>query len=153
MTTTAWLRPRSAEYTETDSIVFDSLNTDSNIVSVDPCVSVAVSQGRLNTVETQAILFSDFAASGRCRSAQLELSVSRLGRTQDRLIRLRNSAGWLSEDLSDLTAEDLHIYTVENCDFEFDSSVGFVIDLGPHTVYPSRDTVYIRSVRARFVLE
>jgi len=150
---TPWLRPRIAEYAETDRIQFDNLNTDTATVSLEPCVSVAVSQGRLNTVETQAILYRDFDLSSTVLAAQLHLHVSRLGRTQDRLIRMRDSEGWLSDNLSDLTAEDHHVYTVRDLNISVNSSTGFVIDLGPHTEYPSRNTVYIRSVQARFRLK
>jgi hypothetical protein len=150
---TPWLTPRRVTVAESDSISFSDISDSRDIVTPQSVRSVAQGQGRLSTVESDSLLFSDFPALGHCHSAQLELSVSRLGRTQDRLIRLQNSAGWLSEDLSDLTAEDVNVYTVVHCDFEFDSSVGFVIDLSPHQAYPSANTIYIRSVRARFDLE
>jgi len=150
---TQWLAPRTAEYAETDSVQFVSLNTGQDIISSEPVQGVARSQGGLTTEETSAILFRDFAVSGSVTGVVLELRVSRLGRVQDRLIRLRNSQGWLSSDLSVLTAEDHHAYTVSDISVIANADLGFVIDLGPHSEYPSRDTVYIRSVRARFCIE
>lgn len=119
-------------------------------VSAQPYVSTATSVGRLIRRETAALLYSDFGYSGTASSVVLDLHVSRLGRTQDKVIQLYYNGGLQGSNLADLSAGDRHQYVFEGS-YTVDSSFGIVIDLQPHVDYPSSNTVYIRSVAVQFV--
>ena len=141
------------EYSDGDA----TLDTVNNVISRQPLRGVATSTGRaLNTVQGRSLLYRDFGFNpGSVQAVQLELSVQRFARIQDRQIQL-----WLGseigENLADLSAANFNQYggsdglgwaiTPINPGVpEF----GVIIDLQPHTKYPSADRPIIEWVRLR----
>lgn len=141
-----WLSYSSVVSTEPLEIPFD------NLQSLEPIVGVAVSQGGLRTVETTALVFTGFAISGRVTSIDLELSVNRLARIQDKIIQLWINGAAYSSNLADPTASNLHVYSWRGLDLSWQTDYGVIIDLQPHSQYPSSNLVTVRSVRLRTVV-
>ena len=150
MAWTDWLSPRTVTYFETDEVEFADITRSVDIVSVYPVTTSAFSTGELAGTETNALLFADYAASGIAEAAELRLHVSRLGRIQDKTIRLRSNSEWIGENAADLSAVDVYTYSWQDISVNIDSDLGVVIDLQPHTEYPSSNTVYIRNVQMKF---
>lgn len=122
-----------------------------NLSSLEPVVGVAVSQGGLRTVESTALVFSGFGISGTVTGLDLELSVNRLARIQDKTIQLWVNGAAHSANLADLDAGNRHIYSWRGLDLTWQSDYGVIIDLRPHSQYPSNNLVTVRSVRLRTV--
>lgn len=148
----SWLYPRTVTYKETDEGNFVDITDSLNIISVYPVVTSAYSTGRLEGTETNALLFANYAVSGLASRAELRLHVSRLGRIQDKTIRLWDGSSWIGENRATLDAVDVYTYTWDDLAVDLTADFGVVVDLQPHTQYPSSNTVYIRSVQMRFFI-
>ena len=135
-------------YTQVTAIESGEIQYD-RLVSVEPAVGVGKSTGGLLTEQATALVFTGFDITGTVRGLELKLEVTRLARTQDKTIQLWVNGAATGPNLADLTAGDVHVYTWTDLDLEWDSSMGVVIDLQPHTQYPSSNTIYIRSVGLR----
>lgn len=155
---TKWYTPKIAEALASDEIAYqggvDLAGID--LVSEAAVSGVAQSQGGLIQQGVRSLVFRDFGIDINTvvSAVELELRVDRLSRIQDREIRLwqgravgRNLATALSEDLAvyggELAQWQVDTVTVNTADF------GVLVDLQPHALYPSRDMVYVRSVRLR----
>ena len=140
------LRPYTTvrEY-EDDSVDID-LVTLSSIGSV---TGTATSRGSIIATGSDTLFFSGFGYTGAVTGLELHLHISRLARIQDRVIRFYNAGALIGTDLSDLSAGDVHVYVLDGAR-TIESDFGVVVDVGPHTQYPSANTVYIRSVSVDF---
>ncbi len=135
-------------YTQVVAIEPSEIQYD-RLVSVEPAVGVGKSTGGLFTEQATALVFTGFNITGTVNSLELRLEVSRLARTQDKTIQLWVNGTAVGPNLADLSAADVHVYTWHDLDLEWNSTMGVVIDLQPHTQYPSSNTIYIRSVGLR----
>jgi hypothetical protein len=140
-----WRSYSSVVSTEPLEVPFDNLS------SLEPVVGVAVSQGGLRTVQSTALVFSGFAISGTVTGIDLELSINRLARIQDKTIQLWVNGAAYAANLADLAAGNRHIYSWRNLDLSWQTDYGVLIDLQPHSQYPSSNLVTIRTVRLRTV--
>lgn len=139
-------------YTTVTEYTADTVDIDvSTLVSTAPVTGVATARGALVTRESDGLLFSGFGFTGTVTGLELHLTVSRLARIQDRVIQFYNAGSTLGANLADLAAEDTHIYRLDGA-FDIGSDFGVIVDVGPHTQYPSANTVYIRSVAVRFIV-
>jgi hypothetical protein len=122
-----------------------------NGVSVLPVTGVAstVSRGTLIERGTDALLYSNFAYTGTATTITARLQVTRLARVQDRIIQLSNGTQLIGVNQARLDAEDDQLYVFTG-NFTVNPSFGIVIDLGPHTQYPSSTTIYIRDLSLEF---
>lgn len=163
MTWTKWQSPRKTQELESNEISFASEPLGRTIVSSKPISAVSNYSGGLYTVESSAILFKDFGFdvdSSLVEEIELHLHVSRLGRTQDKTIMLYMDKQ-IGKNRADLEAEDKHTYSggletwkIASANMDYTSpEFGVVIDLQPHTEYPSNVTVYIRKVAVRLKLK
>jgi hypothetical protein len=140
-------------FTDGDSI----LDSTVDLTTVTPVRSVATSNGQLAVQHSRSLVFRSFGipADITVVGIELELTVTRLARIQDKTIQLWYQNRAVGRNLADLTAEDHHVYggatdlwratTVVHSSDDF----GVLVDLQPHTQYPSSNTVYLRSVRLR----
>lgn len=163
MTWTKWKSPRKSQELESNEISFNDEEKPRTIVSNKPISAVSNYFGGLYTVESSAILFSDFGFdvdSDQVEEIELFLHVSRLGRTQDKTISLYMGKQ-IGKNRADLEAEDENVYgggleswKIASANMDYTSpDFGVVIDLQPHTQYPSNVTVYIRKVAVRLKLK
>ena len=120
-----------------------------NGVSVKPVTGVATSVGRLIQQGTDALLYSNFAYTGAATTITARLKVTRLGRVQDRIIQLYNGTQLVGVNQANLAASDDQLYVFTGA-FAVTPNFGIVIDLGPHTQYPSSTTIYIRDLALEF---
>ena len=122
-----------------------------NGVSVRPVTGVAstVSRGTLIEQGADALFYSNFAYTGTATTITARLKVTRLGRVQDRIIQLAQGTQLLGVNQARLDASDDQLYVFRG-NFTVNSTFGIVIDLGPHTQYPSSTTVYIRDLSLEF---
>jgi hypothetical protein len=121
------------------------------LTSSRPIIGTATSSGKIITVEPTALVFTGFAIVGTVNTVELRLHVTRLARTQDKVIRLWYDSKPQAANLADSTAADVHLYRWENLDTVWTAEHGVVVDLQPHAHYPSANTVYIRSVELRSI--
>jgi hypothetical protein len=133
------------------------LDQVSNISTLQPVYAVATSRGPLATRGSQSLLFSNFGITDTATvlGIELELSVSRLARIQDNVIQLWYRGSAQGQNKANLAAEDLQLYGgatdlwgTKNISVT-DPSFAVMIDLQPHTQYPSSNTVYLRSLSIR----
>ena len=137
-------------YTTVREYANDSVDIDlSTLTTIANVTGVATSRGTLITTGSDTLIFSGFGYTGAVVGLELHLHISRLARIQDRVIRFYNAGSLIGTDLSDLTAGDTHVYTLDGAR-TIESDFGVVLDVGPHTQYPSANTVYIRSVAVNF---
>lgn len=156
---TKWYSPRVVDILQSDEIGWQGrilADISTNYVSLEPVSSVAKSQGGVTQVGSQSLVFRDFGIveQGVPESVEIELRVDRLARIQDRTIQLWQS-GAVGRNRARLDSEDTVIYSGDlawwrvdtlNCQ---DTNFGVLVDLQPHSQYPSRDTVYVRSLKIR----
>jgi hypothetical protein len=121
----------------------------SNLTSINPVVGVATSRKGLILKGSSALLFTGFPLSGNIQTLELKLHVSRLSRVQDKTIQIWHNGSIINENVANLEANDIQTYVWNNLNIEWNENSGVVIDLQPHTQYPSANTVYIRSVDLR----
>ena len=121
-----------------------------NGVSVRPVTGVTSTfGGGLIQQGSDALLYSNFAYTGAATTITARLIVSRLARVQDRIIQLYNGTQLIGVNQANLDASDDQQYVFTG-NFTVNPSFGIVIDLGPHTQYPSSTTVYIRDLSLEF---
>lgn len=164
MTWTNWKSPRQQQYVESDEVQFKRSQTGGVLTSARAISGRGNFYGELITTESTAIAFTDFGfeLNGKVvEEIELFLHVSRLGRTQDKVIKLWTGEKPFGKNRADLSAEDENTYsgrlkdwelaTAKNVPYE-SSDFGAYVDLQPHTEYPSSVTVYIRNVKMRLKL-
>lgn len=131
------------------------LDSVSNLSSVLPVIGQATSTGRLKLQGSRSLVFTDFGFPEgiTVQGIELELRVDRLARVQDRVIQL-----WLSQAIGvnkfNLSSADRQLYggdqdlwsLPEGFNSWSAANFGVVIDLQPHTQYPSNNLVYVRSL-------
>jgi hypothetical protein len=120
-----------------------------NGVSVRPVTGVAFTGGGLIQQGSDALLYSNFAYTGTATTITARLKVTRLARVQDRIIQLYNGTQLIGVNQANLDADDDQTYVFTG-NFAVTPSFGIVIDLGPHTRYPSSTTIYIRDLSLEF---
>jgi hypothetical protein len=157
---TTWHFPQQLTQLETTQIDYtDSvgvLDNPQDIVTVKPVVGNATSNGSLVLAEANSVLFKSYGFtidSGLVTSVEIQLSVARVSRIQDRTIQLYMNQP-IGANLADLTAGDVHVYTspaITGVDYT-SANFGCVIDLAPHRLIPSSNSIIIRSVGIRLQL-
>ncbi len=128
-----------------------------NVNSIMPVYGVATSRGGLVTSGSRSLVFRDFGITnpGTVTGIELELEITRLARVQDKTIQLWVNGSAQGRNLADLSAPDVKVYGsstelwgVPGVNVT-DPGFGFLIDLQPHTQYPSNNTVYLRKLILR----
>jgi len=163
MTWTKWKQPTKTQLLELDEVSFNGSSPSRGLVSNKPISAVSNYFGGLYTVESSAIVFTDFGFDVNNQDVEyieLYLHVSRLGRTQDKTISLFMDKK-IGKNQSDLEAADEHTYTggleewkIASATMDYNSpEFGVIIDLQPHTQYPSNVTVYLRKIAVRLKLK
>lgn len=160
---TPWQSANKIELAEPDEIEFEEW-TRTGSVTVEPIGSVATSTGRYVRDESSALTFTDFGfwvLSDKVRVVEVDIHISRLARVQDKKIALWYNGKAISANKADLDAEDRNTYVFKkwgekcgkeykNFDVDFSSpEFGLYVDYQPHKTIPSRETVYLRSVKMR----
>jgi len=165
MAWTQWYSPRQARQLETSEIPVNAQGTQgiSDFVSAVPVRSISTSYGTFVREESNSLLFTDFGFDYvAAKGIEMRLHTQRVARIQDKTIQLWNGSKAISENLADLTAEDLQLYggatnlwgmRIGELPNLSDADFGVVVDLQPHREIPCSDTVYIRSVAMRLYLE
>lgn len=157
---TTWHYPTQLTQLETSQIDYTDgvgiLDNPRDITSVKPVVGNATSNGSLVLAEANSIVFKDYGFtidSSLVTHVEIQLNVARLSRIQDRTIQLYMNEP-IGANLADLTAADIHVYTVPAiAGIDYTSAqFGCVIDLAPHRFIPSSNTITIRSVGIRLQL-
>jgi len=139
-------------YTQIEPLELDEILYDSELSSTRPIRGVARSVGGLVVEGSSALVFKGFDLGvSTVQTLELELGVDRMARIQDKTIQLWHEGSVQGSNLADPLSENLKVYRWENLDLEWTVDSGVVIDLQPHTQYPSSSTVRIRSVRLRAV--
>lgn len=128
-----------------------------NVNTVIPIRATALSTGRLESTGSRSLVFRDFGIvnPGTVQGIELELEITRLARVQDKTIQIWSQGAPRGRNLANLSAGDIAVYggsgdlwNTENLDVT-DPGFGFLIDLQPHTEYPSSNLVYLRRVLLR----
>ena len=157
---TPWHFPRNLSQLATDQVAYTdgvgALDTPQDIITVTSVRGNAAAHGGLLTREANSLVFRNYGFSigaSTVQAIEIQLSVTRLSRIQDRVVQLYYNAA-IGANLADLTAGDVHVYTASATPGVDYSSVNFgcVVDLGPHQSYPSNNTIVIRSVAMRLDL-
>jgi|AntDeeMinimDraft_6_1070357.scaffolds.fasta_scaffold01068_11 hypothetical protein len=164
MSWTPWKSPRKTQGIESNEIQFVDNNVSSVLTSKTSIKSTANFFGELVTTESTALVFTDFGfeLDGQVvESIEIRLKASRLGRTQDKVIGIWDGTKRMGANMANLEATDDFTYSGTLGDWKLSSATkldyvspdfGVVIDLQPHTQYPSNVTVYIRKVQVRLKL-
>jgi hypothetical protein len=157
---TAWHFPQQLNQLETTQIDYTDnvgvLDNPLDITTVRSVVGNATSGGSLVLTEANSVVFKDYnfdIGSRTVVGVEIELTVSRLSRIQDRTIQLYWNEP-IGDNLADLTAADVHVYAspaIPSIDYA-SANFGCVVDLGPHRSYPSNNTIVIRKVGIRLDL-
>jgi hypothetical protein len=157
---TNWHFPRQLTQLETTQIDYTDnvglLDNPRDITSIEPVVGNATSGGALVITEANSVVFKDYGfniGASTVTAVEIELTVSRLSRIQDRVVQLYWNEP-IGENLADLTAADVHVYAspaIPSVDYN-SAQFGCVVDLGPHRSYPSNNTIIIRTVAIRLDL-
>ncbi len=153
--------PQIVESLDSQEIPFSdgdvTLDSVSNITTQRPVLGIAHSSGRLTVEGSQSLVFRKFSIPPGLlvQGLELELTVDRLARIQDRVIQLWYQGSAQGQNRADLSAANFTVYggaedlwTASGIDFSSDS-FGVVIDLQPHTQYPSSNLIYFRSLALR----
>ena len=157
---TTWHYPRQLNQLETTQIDYTDgsgiLDTPRDITTVKPVVGNATSNGSLVLAEANSVVFRDYGfdiGSSTVAGVEIQLSVARLSRIQDRTIQLYWNEP-IGANLADVTAGDVHVYSSPHIAGVDYASVNFgcVIDLAPHRLIPSNNSIIIRTVGIRLDL-
>lgn len=164
---TSWHFSRQLNQLTQDQVAYTDgvgvLDTPQDITSVGSVRGNAAAHGGLITVEANSLVFRDYGfelGAGTVVGIEIQLSVTRLSRIQDRLIQLYTGSEAVGANLADDTAGDVQVYGGALARWQVDGIVldytspqfGCVIDLGPHQRYPSNNTITIHSVAMRLDL-
>jgi hypothetical protein len=157
---TNWHFPNQLNQLETTQIDYTDgsgiLDHPRDIVTVKPVVGNATSNGSLVLKEANSVVFKSYGFavdSSLVTSVEIQLSVARVSRIQDRAIQLYMNEP-IGENLADVTAGDIHVYTspaIVGVDYN-SVNFGCVIDLAPHRLIPSNNSIIIRTVGIRLLL-
>lgn len=157
---TNWHFPRELSQLDTNQVAYTDavglLDTPQDIITTTSVRGIAAASGGLLTREANSIIFRNYGftlGTGTVQAVEIQLSVTRLSRIQDRVVQLYYNAA-TGANLADLTAGDVHVYAspaLVGVDYAH-PNFGCVIDLGPHQSYPSNNTIVIRSVGIRLDL-
>ena len=156
---TRWYSPKIVDQIESDEIAYSgSLLYDvaANFTSLAPVASVAQSRGGVIQTGVKSLVFRDFGINeaGTVVAVEFMLSVSRLARIQDRTVKLWQAEA-VGHNRANPQAEDVTVYSGDLAWWQVDTvdhqnpNFGILVDLQPHSQYPSRDSVYIREVKIR----
>jgi hypothetical protein len=134
-----------------------SLDRPFNVNTVIPIKSTALSTGQLLSTGSRSLVFRDFGIvnPGTVQGVELDLEITRLARVQDKTIQIWYNGQTVGRNRADLAAGDRHIYGGQNDLWDTtgidvtSAGFGFLIDLQPHTEYPSSNTVYLRRLSLR----
>ena len=157
---TTWHFPRAVSQLDTNQVAYTdgvgALDTPQDIITVTSVRGNAAASGGLLTREANSLVFRNYGFSigaSTVQAIEIQLSVTRLSRIQDRTVQLYYNAP-TGANLADLTAGDVHVYTASAIPGVDYASVNFgcVVDLGPHQSYPSNNSIVIRSVAMRLDL-
>jgi hypothetical protein len=157
---TNWHYPNQLNQLETTQIDYTDgsgiLDHPRDIVTVRPVVGNATSNGSLVLKEANSVVFKDYGFavdSATVTHVEIQLSVARVSRIQDRAIQLYWNEP-IGDNLADLTAADIHVYATQaipGVDYT-SAQFGCVIDLAPHKFIPSNNSIIIRTVGIRLQL-
>ena len=154
-------RPRTILQVPSEEIAFTDgdaiLDSTQDLNTVQPVYAVATSSGRLAAHGSQSLIFKNFGITvdTTVLGIELLLHVDRLARVQDRTIQLVYNGSTVGSNQADLTAANLHVYGSptdlwSTTDIDFSGAeFGVLIDLQPHTQYPSNNLVYLRTVELK----
>jgi hypothetical protein len=145
MAWTNWLKANTVIKFEDDSVVMDP----SQLISLTPIHSVALSSGKMRQYGSEALLFKNFAVTGTATAVQASIRVDRLSRIQDKIIQLYNSS-LVGRNLADPNSADQQTYSWSTVSYNLNSEFGIVVDYQPNSLIPSRERLIIRSVLLRF---
>lgn len=151
---------RSITELVTDEIAYTDgvgvLDSPTNLGSQQPVSSVATGRGGLVQRGARSLLFGNFGFPQGLvvQGIELELAVDRLSRVEDSVIQLWYNGTGLSANRADRTLDNLKIYggvsdlwsVPESFTAWSDSEFAVLVDFTAHRDYPSRDTVYFRSL-------
>lgn len=144
----------------TDEIAYTDglgvLDSTANLGSQQPVSSVATSGGGLVQRGARSLLFGHFGfpTGLTVQGIELELAVDRLSRVEDSVIQLWYNGGALGANRADRRLDNLKIYggvsDLWSVPTSFsawsDSEFAVLVDFTAHRDYPSRNTVYFRSL-------
>jgi hypothetical protein len=157
---TTWHFPNQLAQLETLQIDYTDnvgiLDNPRDITTVKPVTGNASSNGTLVLAEANSVVFKDYGfdiGSSTVANIEIQLNVARLSRIQDRTIQLYMNEP-IGANLADLTAGDVHVYaSTALSGINYNSAnFGCVVDLAPHKLIPSSNTIIIRSVGIRLDL-
>lgn len=172
MTWTKWRQPKVVfRLDEGEEVDFTNLNNRRDLVSNEKISAVSDSFGGLFKKESNALVFRKFGFDadipdgkddlGEVQGIELFLHTTRVSRIQDKVIQLWYDGSPVRENKASLDSPDFAYYggkddnwkvdhrlTPEAIDFLSDD-FGVLIDLQPHTEFPSANTAYIRKVAMR----
>jgi hypothetical protein len=157
---TPWHFPRDVAQLETNQVAYTDgvgvLDTPQDIITTTSVRGNAAAHGGLLTREANSLVFRNYGfalGAGTVQAVEIQLSVTRLSRIQDRTVQLYWNEP-IGANLADLAAGDVHVYAspaLVGVDYAH-PNFGCVIDLGPHQSYPSNNTIVIHSVAMRLDL-
>lgn len=163
MAWTNWHSAQSITFLETSEIAWaGSLNGPVALTTVADLVGNPNSYGTLQTTGSSALLLTSWGwniTDATVTGVQLRTHIQRLARIQDRVVQLWDGAARVGENRANLTAADVTVYGSERDAWGVVSqdvnnpAWGFVVDLQPHTVYPSANRAIIYSIEARVAYE
>lgn len=163
MAWTNWHSAQSITFLETEEIAWaGSLNGPVALTSNADLVGNPNSYGVLQTLGTSALLLTGWQWNIRdatVTGVEVRTHIARLARIQDRVVQLWDGAGRVGENRANLRAADVTVYGGERdawgvAQMDVNSpSWGLVLDLQPHTVYPSANRAIIYSIEMRLAYE
>ena len=151
--------PKTIQELASDAVGFTDgqgpLDNTSNINSQTSVLAVATSYGQLRSIGSRTLVFTNFnvGSTGTVTGIELELTVTRLSRIQDSIVQLWYQGAPIGLNRANLAAADIQRYgsntdlwDIGTVDFS-DPSFGVVINLQPHTQYPSNNLIYLRELK------
>jgi hypothetical protein len=151
--------PSNIQELDSDAIGFTDgqgpLDNPSNINTLGSVVAVATSRGGLRVLGSRTLVYTGFniGSIGTVTGIELELSVTRLSRVQDKIVQLWYQGAPIGLNRANLAANDIQRYganddlwDVDTVDFSH-PSFGVAINLQPHTQYPSNNLIYLRELK------
>jgi hypothetical protein len=163
---TPWHFPRDVSQLETNQVAYTDgvgvLDTPQDIITTTSVRGNAAAHGGLLTREANSLVFRNYGfalGAGTVQAVEIQLSVTRLSRIQDRTVQLYWNEP-IGANLANDTAGDVQVYGGDLARWQISTMVvdytspqfGCVIDLGPHQRYPSNNSIVIHSVAMRLDL-
>ena len=151
--------PKTIQELASDAVGFTDgqgpLDNPLNVNSQGSVVAVATSRGGLRVLGSRTLVYTGFniGSTGTVTGIELELSVTRLSRIQDKIVQLWYQGAPIGLNRANLAADDVQRYgasddlwDIDTVDFS-DPSFGVVVNLQPHTQYPSNNLIYLRELK------